>query len=157
MTEQYIIYTMGNEGINEAVQKVLFDKGYSWLASGFRIQHTMLGIGINFFDDRPKGHLVNISNPSDAVWKSFREITFRELCELPDVHDESKELVDTIIQAIDHYWNYVKSIRFNQIIGWLFTIIAITLGAPFWFNTLGTLVNMRNAGAKPIKPKEPAE
>ena len=29
------------------------------------------------------------------------------------------------------------------------TTIAILLGAPFWFDLLGTIVNVRSAGAKP--------
>jgi hypothetical protein len=35
------------------------------------------------------------------------------------------------------------------IFGWLVTIIAISLGAPFWFDALGKLSNLRMAGKKP--------
>ena len=103
MAEKYIIYTMGNKEINKAVQKVLFDKGYSWLSSGFITKHTRIGIGINFFDDRPSGHLVNINDPSDAAWKNFKEITFRELCELPDVDDKYEELANHLDKEIRKY------------------------------------------------------
>lgn len=34
-------------------------------------------------------------------------------------------------------------------IGWGITAIAVTLGAPFWFDTLGRLVNLRGSGARP--------
>lgn len=34
-------------------------------------------------------------------------------------------------------------------LGWLITIVAISLGAPFWFDTLGKLSNLRMAGKKP--------
>jgi len=33
--------------------------------------------------------------------------------------------------------------------GWLITILAISLGAPFWFDALGKLSNLRMAGKKP--------
>jgi hypothetical protein len=33
--------------------------------------------------------------------------------------------------------------------GWLLSIIAISLGAPFWFDLLSKLMNVRNAGQKP--------
>lgn len=33
--------------------------------------------------------------------------------------------------------------------GWALTILAISLGAPFWFDTLGKLSNLRMAGKKP--------
>lgn len=35
------------------------------------------------------------------------------------------------------------------VVGWLITIIAISLGAPFWFDALGKLSNLRLAGKKP--------
>jgi hypothetical protein len=36
-----------------------------------------------------------------------------------------------------------------SIAGWLLTIFAITLGAPFWFDIVQNIVNLRNAGPKP--------
>jgi hypothetical protein len=48
-----------------------------------------------------------------------------------------------------------------MIFGWLLTIIAVSLGAPFWFDVLNKLMNIRNAGDKPEKaetqPQKPAE
>jgi hypothetical protein len=48
-----------------------------------------------------------------------------------------------------------------MIFGWLLTIIAVSLGAPFWFDVLNKLMNIRNAGDKPEKgetqPQRPAE
>lgn len=37
----------------------------------------------------------------------------------------------------------------NKILGLIFSIIAGIVGAPFWFQTLNKLVNLRGAGAKP--------
>lgn len=36
-----------------------------------------------------------------------------------------------------------------SIIGWLITAIAVSLGAPFWYDTLNKLVDLRSAGKKP--------
>jgi hypothetical protein len=36
-----------------------------------------------------------------------------------------------------------------QFLGWLLTAAALSLGAPFWFDMLGKLINLRGAGAKP--------
>jgi hypothetical protein len=41
---------------------------------------------------------------------------------------------------------------FRTIGGWLLTFLALSLGAPFWFGTLGRLTNLRNSGAPPAKP-----
>lgn len=38
-----------------------------------------------------------------------------------------------------------------RILGWIFTIIAVSLGAPFWFDSLNRLMNIRNAGNPPDK------
>ena len=38
------------------------------------------------------------------------------------------------------------------ILGWLITALAAMAGAPFWFDTLSKLVNLRNAGPKPNSP-----
>jgi hypothetical protein len=41
-------------------------------------------------------------------------------------------------------------------LGWLVTSLAITLGAPFWFDVLGKLSNLRSAGSKPGSAVAPA-
>ena len=37
--------------------------------------------------------------------------------------------------------------------GWFFTALLASLGAPFWFNVLGQLLDIRSAGRTPAKPK----
>jgi hypothetical protein len=39
----------------------------------------------------------------------------------------------------------------QRIVGWIFTAIAVSLGAPFWFDTLSRFVNLRNTGNTPDK------
>jgi hypothetical protein len=42
----------------------------------------------------------------------------------------------------------------ERLIGWFLTIVAVSLGAPFWFDTLNKFMNIRNAGKSPDeKPK----
>lgn len=45
----------------------------------------------------------------------------------------------------------------NRLLGWLITVYAISLGAPFWFGLLQKLVNIRSAGDAPDEKKKPAE
>jgi len=42
-------------------------------------------------------------------------------------------------------------------LGWLLTGVAITLGAPFWFDVLGKVSNLRAAGTKPDTALNPAQ
>lgn len=44
----------------------------------------------------------------------------------------------------DHFHAHLRSL-----VGCLLTAIALSLGAPFWFDLLGTLINVRSAGAVP--------
>jgi hypothetical protein len=37
-------------------------------------------------------------------------------------------------------------------LGWFLTVVAISLGAPFWFDALGKLANLRTTGKKPKEP-----
>jgi hypothetical protein len=39
----------------------------------------------------------------------------------------------------------------EHLLGWVITIFAVSLGAPFWFDTLSKFMNLRNAG-KPPQP-----
>jgi hypothetical protein len=41
-------------------------------------------------------------------------------------------------------------------IGLLITVLAVSLGAPFWFDTLSTFVNVRGAGTPPGETKKSA-
>ena len=36
-----------------------------------------------------------------------------------------------------------------KLLGWLLTAFAITLGAPFWFDMLKRVINIRGSGTKP--------
>ena len=40
------------------------------------------------------------------------------------------------------------------ILGWALTVVALTAGAPFWFDILKKLVNIRAAGIKPTMPNK---
>ena len=46
---------------------------------------------------------------------------------------------------------YLLKMRFG---GWLITILAVSLGAPFWFDTLSKFMNVRNAGKPPDKSSD---
>jgi hypothetical protein len=39
----------------------------------------------------------------------------------------------------------------QRLVGWILTIVAVSLGAPFWFDTLKKLMSIRSAGNKPEK------
>ena len=46
-------------------------------------------------------------------------------------------------------WASLKTVPWLSILGWLVTALALTLGAPFWFDLLVKFVNIRGAGPRP--------
>ncbi|MEH2325090.1 MAG: hypothetical protein V7K32_16320 [Nostoc sp.] len=60
--------------------------------------------------------------------------------ELLDAKDSNRENVVLI-----RTWQ-----GFKLICGWIVSGLAISMGAPFWFDILNKLVNVRNAGPKPV-------
>jgi hypothetical protein len=49
-------------------------------------------------------------------------------------------------------WKCVSAqLGWLSVVGWCVTAAALTLGAPFWFDTLSKVVNLRGAGPKPAK------
>jgi hypothetical protein len=52
---------------------------------------------------------------------------------------------------------WAQTIRFH-LFGWVLTAFAISLGAPFWFDMLNKVINIRSSGKAPEeKPKPPRE
>ena len=49
----------------------------------------------------------------------------------------------------DNFWNVIK-----KFFGWVFTAFALSLGAPFWFDVLKKIGNLRSAGQEPGKTTE---
>lgn len=45
-------------------------------------------------------------------------------------------------------------VNLATVVGWLITAIAISLGAPFWFDALGKLAHLRTSGKKPEPEKQ---
>jgi len=46
-----------------------------------------------------------------------------------------------------------EAVKSSALFGWLITACFVSLGAPFWFNTLGKALSLRAAGNKPPKGK----
>ncbi len=46
-------------------------------------------------------------------------------------------------------WPRGAEVTVTMVIGWLITAIAVSLGAPFWFDALSRLARLRTTGAKP--------
>lgn len=50
-------------------------------------------------------------------------------------------------------WSFA-GYTFSHVVGWLLTIVAVSLGAPFWFDTLNRFMNIRSAGRAPDEARD---
>jgi hypothetical protein len=62
----------------------------------------------------------------------------------------------TRLGAVQNKFAGAGGILWDHWIGWVLTIIAVSLGAPFWFDTLNRFMNIRNAGRSPDEPRDKA-
>jgi len=57
------------------------------------------------------------------------------------------------IKAEPGWWYFIgmnlRQLGFLTLVGWLISTVALSMGAPFWFETLTKLVNIRGSGKKP--------
>jgi hypothetical protein len=75
-------------------------------------------------------------------WNSFYQACLPNQAVAPV--DESFNLLKVGQIAIVHWVDLLRVIA-----GWFLSGIAISMGAPFWFDLLGKVMNVRNTGAKP--------
>ncbi|HET6253322.1 MAG TPA: hypothetical protein VFE32_04585 [Puia sp.] len=58
---------------------------------------------------------------------------------------------------IRYWWHSVFGSGWLRLLGLLLTAIALSLGAPFWFDMLAKIVAIRGSGTSPAPPKPPTE
>lgn len=84
----------------------------------------------------------------------------RTVANLQDTLDASNSLpLGWSAENLREQWQPEKDGVFlsglKLLIGWLVSAIAISMGAPFWFNLINRVVNVRNAGNPPPAKTEP--
>jgi len=100
-----------------------------------------------------------LSKAMQAYQKRYEEATVSRVKELGASLDEVKDSLDeTHLHIIPHpipYWNtYLHGLHF---LGVTVTGIFLSLGAPFWYNALRQLANLRPILAGKVAPKTPEE
>jgi hypothetical protein len=78
------------------------------------------------------------------------------------VHNEGNELSgkerELLGQLLGWHSPYFANLGWTSPIGWLLTVLALSMGAPFWFDVLNKFMNVRFAGKSPDEaPKKPED
>ncbi len=72
--------------------------------------------------------------------------------------DRSRLAADIVVQgdSLGVWSAWIARTARDHALGWLVTILAISLGAPFWFDVLNKFMNLRNTGRAPDEPRSKA-
>jgi hypothetical protein len=57
-------------------------------------------------------------------------------------------------EKMESYWDVFVRLLQKHVLGWILTILAVSIGAPFWFDMLNKFMNIRNAGRAPDEPAD---
>jgi hypothetical protein len=72
-----------------------------------------------------------------------------------DASEDSGQAVDNAVSELDSLklpigWSSANDdIGWSDLSGWLITFVAVSMGAPFWFDALSRLAHLRTTGVKP--------
>jgi hypothetical protein len=74
--------------------------------------------------------------------------------------ERAREERASLGERLAAYWPCARdaapTLRPTTILGWIMTAVALSLGAPFWFDLLQKFMNVRGAGARPRREDEKA-
>ena len=111
---------------------------------------------------------VHVGQTLFAVHSPLREALVEEAKPFLASHNDTLEHVTAAISTVslpigwaEFQWKGLKLSgpdMLSRVPGWLVTVLAVSLGAPFWFDLLDKFINIRGAGKAPEEqPKEPKE
>jgi hypothetical protein len=86
-----------------------------------------------------------INPPGATANAPMQALTPQEQALLGQVAGWSGEQRPPDVNVFIWLWGILKC----HLLGWILTAIAVSLGAPFWFDTLNRFINIRNAGQAP--------
>lgn len=127
-----------NDSINTLNKRILFDfnKGDS-LRKCIAKESEKKNLLLKTINDSLKLSLVSI-NSVDTMVKNKTLSCIRGKC---TIRAQSLD-IPSILSQIKKSWSL-------HILGWLITALMISMGAPFWFDLLKKLINIRSAGVRP--------
>ena len=113
---------------------------YQHLASNPQSVDQLVALAEKFVDEEDGSGLVQQDREFEEAYSNLQNLINNEVNKLNQYgigwNDFSLDEIDESGWAI-------------KVLGWLVTALAISLGAPFWFDLLRKVVNIRNAGKSP--------
>ena len=137
---------------------VWFDESMSKVSGWYKRKAQLIVFGVaaavTIAADASTFHIAQALWEDDALRASVAQ-TALELTENTEASQGEDELLSSFPLGWD--WEEVRARSCTQwlgrVAGWIVTIAAVSLGAPFWFDLLGKVANLKGAGGKPGSQK----
>ena len=131
-----------------------FDESMTRVSGWYKRKAQLIVFGIaaavTVVADASTFHIAQALWEDEALRASVAQ-TALELTESTDASQGEDELLSSFPLGWD--WEEVRARSclewLGRAAGWIVTIAAVSLGAPFWFDLLGKVANLKGAGGKP--------
>jgi hypothetical protein len=60
-------------------------------------------------------------------------------------------------ELVGWHGSFRENLRFETLLGWMLTVLALSMGAPFWFDMLNKIMRVRYTGKSPDESAKPPE
>ncbi len=106
------------------------------------------------FADKSLNSLNNYQDRVNTIKNSKNDSTVIAIASLDSnfnyVKNDINNLKSSVPQDLPLGWSNGEAFSWKKVMGWLATVLAISMGAPFWFDILNKIANLRGAGPKPV-------
>jgi hypothetical protein len=139
----------------------------------------LLGLAIAIVANADTVHIVNSLSQESTLRSTVNQVADRVVAqnteaisclEAAEARAQKRECLSSVREDVNFVLNNLSTLPFgwdlseplqNQfvpfnfkntvevVVGWLLSAVAISMGAPFWFELLNKVVNVRNSGKKP--------
>jgi len=156
------VYQNLEKWFDEGMQRVSgwYKRTSQWIVLGYAL---VIAVGMNVDTISIAGTLYQNGNLRAGLVAAAENVAKQPLGEGSRVRKEQINAINVELGKL-HFpigWNQQDEAVpnsptswFVKICGWLITALAVSLGAPFWFDVLNKAVNLRAAGKKPEEEKE---
>jgi hypothetical protein len=129
---------------NKVLQDMVLPIGWS-----LQNLHSQLQCSVNSESSASSQNSTNSKSSTVSEWRDFYARCLDVQIEETDTQSLKARVISNSVLGLQLLKRYpAQSLR--MFLGWIISGIAISMGAPFWFDLFNRAINVRNTGSKPI-------
>lgn len=118
-------------------------KAYKALSANADLRTELVGMASDYLESNPEGAAAQNDSSVTAIRKSLDSLYLQEIVPQSNMLGFGWK-VESYIKDGEEKWE-LKGFSMTSVFGWLLTAFAISLGAPFWFDILNKVMQLRSA------------